>query len=76
MREFGWVFQNEEAKKVVEMARNLKAMPAEVKRRLLVLKKLRDSHYSYQGVAHQIQLYMNGGENASDLRCHGLPKKG
>ena len=76
MREFDWVFQNDEAKKVVETARELKAKPAEVTRRLLVLQKLRQSHYTYEGVAHQIRMYLNGGEKTSDLRCHGLPKKG
>jgi len=76
MRTFGWVFQNEEAEKVGQVAWNLKKDPADLAKRLQALHTLRDSHYSYEGVVSQISLYLKGGEGASDLRCHGYPTKG
>jgi len=37
------------------------------------LRKLRDSHFTYSGLLHQIELFLVGGEALSDLRCIAHP---
>lgn len=77
MRSFGWVFSNTEGpQEVVRVARALKSDRADIVRRLEALRRVRDSHYTYEGVKQQILLYLQGGEVKSDLRCHGYPVKG
>ena len=37
------------------------------------LRSLRESHFTYSGVLHQIELFLKGGEALSDLRCIAHP---
>jgi hypothetical protein len=76
MRNFGWVFQNNDATKIIEVVKTLKNDKIDLKKRLDVLKELRQSHYTYAGVGNQIWSYLKYGESGSDLRCHGYPKRG
>ena len=76
MRTFGWVFNLKEYKNLYNTLNDLKRNITDISQRINIVKKLRNSHYSYEGVARQILLYLNHGESKSDLRCHGYPKKG
>jgi len=68
---FGVSINVRDMHKIAEILRTSKPSIEEKQRNL---SRLRDSHFTYKGVMHQIELFLRGGENLSDLRCIRMPK--
>lgn len=60
-------------KNVRELPQTLTTQRASIERKRAKVRELRESHFTYDGVLNQIELFMRGGEALSDLRCTRMP---